>query len=131
MMKVSPLGCIIMIIVGIPIMVVMLALRLIDGIINTFGGKSTLSMWFLQKVFMLFMKLRGQQNPFGGGNPFGAGGNPFGAGGNPFGACANPFGQQQTNTRSNAKTTTSKPKNNKKLYHDNDGEYVEFEEVKE
>ncbi|MBQ0061155.1 MAG: DUF4834 family protein [Bacteroidales bacterium] len=124
MMKVSPLGCIIMIIVGIPIMVVMLALRLIDGIINTFGGKSTLSMWFLQKVFMLFMKLRGQQNPFGGGNPFGAGGNPFGAG-------ANPFGQQQTNTRSNAKTTTSKPKNNKKLYHDNDGEYVEFEEVKE
>ena len=124
MMKVSPLGCIIMIIVGIPIMVVMLALRLIDGIINTFGGKSTLSMWFLQKVFMLFMKLRGQQNPFGGGNPFGAGGNPFGAG-------ANPFGKQQTNTRSNAKTTTSKPKNNKKLYHDNDGEYVEFEEVKE
>ncbi|MCQ2245195.1 MAG: DUF4834 family protein [Bacteroidaceae bacterium] len=124
MMKVSPLGCIIMIIVGIPIMVVMLALRLVDGIINTFGGKSTLSMWFLQKVFMLFMKLRGQQNPFGGGNPFGAGGNPFGAG-------ANPFGQQQTNTRSNAKTTTSKPKNNKKLYHDNDGEYVEFEEVKE
>ncbi|MDO4957070.1 MAG: DUF4834 family protein [Bacteroidales bacterium] len=124
MMKVSPLGCIIMIIVGIPIMVVMLALRLVDGIINTFGGRSTLSMWFLQKVFMLFMKLRGQQNPFGGGNPFGAGGNPFGAG-------ANPFGQQQTNTRSNAKTTTSKPKNNKKLYHDNDGEYVEFEEVKE
>lgn len=124
MMKVSPLGCILMIIVGIPIMVVMLALRLVDGIINTFGGKSTLSMWFLQKVFMLFMKLRGQQNPFGGGNPFGAGGNPFGAG-------ANPFGQQQTNTRSNAKTTTSKPKNNKKLYHDNDGEYVEFEEVKE
>lgn len=124
MMKVSPLGCIIMIIVGIPIMVVMLALRLVDGIINTFGGKSTLSMWFLQKVFMLFMKLRGQQNPFGGGNPFGAGGNPFGAG-------VNPFGQQQTNTRSNAKTTTSKPKNNKKLYHDNDGEYVEFEEVKE
>lgn len=55
-----------------------------------------------------------------GGNPFGQQG-PFGQQ-NPF-EQQNPFGQQQTTTR----TTQSNP--DKKVFHDDEGEYVEFEDV--
>lgn len=71
-------------------------------------------------------------------NPFGSGQNPFGdmfGGQNPFGGGQNPFGDQQGNSQSNTQktsqnTTSGKSTANKKVFTDEDGEYVDFEEVK-
>ena len=74
----------------------------------------------LYAAFKIWWKLRqikkmanGQDNPFGQGNPFGSG---------------NPFGQQST--QQHTTKTTSSPKHEKKVFNDDEGEYVEFEEVK-
>ena len=61
--------------------------------------------------------------------------NPFGSGQNPFGGGQNPFGDQQGNSQSNTQktsqnTTSGKSTANKKVFTDEDGEYVDFEEVK-
>ena len=81
------------------------------------------------KIHQIKKMARNGQDPFAGGqNPFGnmfGGQNPFGQQ-NPFGASPNSQGPSQ----SKAKNTTSNATPDKKVFTDDDGEYVEFEEVK-